>query len=723
MEFLIGKLIKSNMHNLGVYDIVNQTFKDFDIDIKDVEACESDAGLGNGGLGRLAACYMDSSASLGLPVFGNSIRYSHGYFIQSIVNNKQVELPDNWLDNPFFWETRLDDQAREIPFYGRIENHQYVDQVWVKAVPYDIDVIGKNNLVINKLRIWSAEKSDKYEEVDEIYARETSQISDVLYPNDSTTYGKLLRIKQQYFFSAAGVQSALKQLIDKNISLLELPDYYCFQINDTHPTLIIPELLRILIDEHQIPYDDAWSIVTKTVAYTNHTILQEALEKWPIDLIRSLLPRIYELIEEIDRRLRIELDTYPKLDSESKYRMNIIGSSSVRMANLAIYGSFSINGVAKLHSTILKQETMKEFYSIYPKKFNNKTNGVTQRRFMMDTNTSLTNFITQKIGKSWLTNFNQLSKLEDYANDDETLEQLKLVKRSQKVRLSQLLKKEYGIELNVDSIFDIQVKRLHEYKRQMLNILHIIHLYLKLRSDDTFRANYYPHTFIFGAKAAPSYYIAKKTIELINYVSDKIASDPKVNKLLKVVFIPNYNVSLAEYLITACDVSEQISTASKEASGTGNMKFMLNGALTVGTLDGANVEIHDLVGDENCYIFGLKAEEVISLYKQGNYKPYELYLQNQDINDAIEYISHLSQDKYLFEDLKNNLLNSDSYLVFKDFESYIQVHEQINEDYKNSKLWFKKALINIARSSFFSSDRAVKEYNKDIWHLKKVTLK
>jgi starch phosphorylase len=719
MEFLIGRLITSNLCNLGYFDLVLDTLLEEHIDLYEILSFEADAGLGNGGLGRLGACFLDSAASMGIPLFGNSLRYTYGFFNQVIKNNRQVETPDNWLDNPFVWENRVDSEAIEIPLYGEIRSGHYENQVWVKAVPYDISIVGDKNGVCNNLRIWKAEKSDYYNDPSVQYLRDIKQITDSLYPDDSSDYGKYLRLKQQYLFSAAGVRNSIREYKQLGLNIKDFHKYYAFQINDTHPSFVIPELMRILMDEEHLEYLDAWEITINTCSFTNHTILQEALEKWPIGFIRTLLPRIFEIIEEINRRFLNDLNQDGRFSEDEKYQMKIVGSSQVRMANLCIVGSHSVNGVAKLHTDILIQQEMHNFYLFFPLKFNNKTNGITHRRWLFHSNPRLCEVIDRYIGTGYRRNFNELENFKEFKHDKKALFDVEQAKKSAKNRLAKKIKADLGISINPNSIFDIQVKRLHEYKRQILNILHIIYVYQRLKSDSDFKKDYYPHTFIFGAKAAPSYYIAKKTIQLINTVAGIINEDRQTNTLLKVVFIPNYNVSYSEILVPACDVSEQISTASKEASGTGNMKFMMNGAITLGTLDGANVEISELVGKDNIVIFGLTSKEVTTLTKESSYLPYDLYQNDKIINDVINYMSRVGSEGE-FYDLRNNLLNRDSYFVLKDFHDYRKAHEKINAMYKDKSSWYSKVIVNIASSSFFSSDRTIKQYNDDIWHLKPI---
>jgi len=719
MEFLMGRLITNNLQNSGYYNIVKEAFKDYNIDLNKIEDAESDTGLGNGGLGRLAACFLDSAASLGLPLYGNSIRYSKGFFIQEIVNNNQIEKPDTWLEEGFMWEEEKRDEAIDIPYYGYVEHTKLIDPVWVKAVPYDVNIVGNENGVVTHLRLWKAEPSELHKYQDEKYLKMVEKISEQLYPDDSTLDGKKLRLQQQYLLSATGVQTAIKEHLALGRDIKDLHKYYTFQINDTHPTLVIPELMRSLMDVFNLGYDEAWHITTNTVAFTNHTIMQEALEKWDKDIFNTLLPRIYEILKEMNRRFIIELE-HKGYNPNKIYQMQLIGNNTLRMAHICILGSFSVNGVAALHTEILKDETFNDFYHIYPDKFNNKTNGVTHRRWLMHINTELTTILDKYIGTDYKYNLEKLEDLLKYKDDEKVLNDLKAMKHAKKVELAERIKTLEGIEIDPNSIFDIQVKRLHEYKRQLLNILHIIYLYNRLKTDKKFKDNFHPQTFIFGAKAAPTYYMAKRIIELINAASNVINNDKDTNHLLKVVFVVNYNVTYAEYIMTAADLSEQISTASKEASGTGNMKFMMNGALTIGTMDGANVEIVGLAGEENNFIFGLKAPEVLKLYEENNYKPREIYEKDQRLIDVFKFIETLNENPHHFDDIKHNLLNSDYFLVLKDFDAYVKAQEKANKNYQNSKDWWKKVLINIAKSGFFTSDRTIKQYNKDIWNLNKI---
>ena len=720
MEFLMGRLITNNLQNSGYYDLVKESFKELDLDLNEVEHAEVDAGLGNGGLGRLAACFMDSAASLGLPLYGNSLRYKHGFFVQEIKNHKQVEHKDPWLNEPYIWETKDEANAINIPLFGYVEHTKLINPVWIKAVPYDVKIVGDQNGVVTSLRLWATEPSELQKHQGDDYKRIVNGVDDQLYPDDSTQDGKTIRLLQSYIFSAAGVKHAIKEHKALGRDPKEFHKYYTFQINDTHPTLVIPEMMRILMDEEHIGYDQAWEITTKTCAFTNHTILAEALEKWGKDIFRNLLPRIYEIVQEMNRRFKHILETDGRFNKEQVYLMGLIGHNHVRMAHICIYGSFSVNGVAALHTDILKQHEMKDFYTLYPNKFNNKTNGITHRRWLIHTNPELVAILDNKIGTSWRDDLTKLEQFDAFKDDLETQALVNQMKRSKKQALADRIFADQGIKLDVDSIFDIQVKRLHEYKRQLMNILHIIYVYQRLKTDATFKKNYYPHSFIFGAKAAPSYQMAKAVIELIDTVADVVNQDSETKDLLKVVFVRNYNVTYAEYIMPAADLSEQISTATKEASGTGNMKFMMNGALTIGTMDGANVEIVKEAGEENNIIFGLSAEEVTKIYQQNGYKPREIYEKDQRLKDVFAFIRTLHQNPAHFDYILSNLLNSDYFLVIKDFDAYVKAHEVGNEYYKDRQGWLHKSIMNIAHSGFFTSDRTIENYNKDIWHLETI---
>lgn len=733
MEFLMGRMITNNLMNAGVYPIVKKAFDELGIDLNEVEHQETDAGLGNGGLGRLAACFMDSVASLGLPVHGNCIRYRYGFFEQGIRNGYQVEHPDRWLKDVNVWEIRKDNEAVEIPFYGYIdifsENGALVvkhrNAEYVKAVPYDVPIIGDGNKIVNTLRLWSAEPASVYPDDAFEYHRKLREISSMLYPNDETEEGKLLRLKQQYFFVSAGVKSAIKRHKSIFKTCRNLDKKVCFHINDTHPSLIVPELMRILVDEEHIAWDEAWKITKNCCAYTNHTILAEALEKWPVHLFKKLLPRIYTITEEINRRLLIEIASRYGENAPEIYQMAIIKDNTVHMANLAIHGSFSVNGVAALHTEILKNIEMKVFNDYYPGKFNNKTNGITHRRWCLHINPELVDILNEYCGKDWVKNPDLLEKLLPYADDPKLQDKFIKMKRARKEALANMIYKSQGVSLDTNSIFDVQVKRLHEYKRQLMNALHVMAVYNRLKSDPEYRKNYHPHSFIFGAKSAPSYAFAKKIIKLINTIADKVNNDFETNKYLKVVFVVNYNVTYAETIMPAANVSEQISTASKEASGTGNMKFMMNGAVTCGTLDGANVEIGDLVGEDNIVIFGMNAKEVTDLYAAGTYNPMEIYEQNPVIHQVIDqltngFFENVSPDEFV--DIRNNLIYHDPYFVLKDFDSYSQAHDRINELYKDTKKWIHMSIVNVAKAGFFTTDRTMRQYNEDIWKLEPIVI-
>ena len=730
MEFLMGRMITNNIMNAGLREVISEAFDDLGLDLNAIEHMETDAGLGNGGLGRLAACFMDSVASLGLPVHGNCIRYRYGFFKQGIQNGYQIEHPDRWLKDIHVWEIRKDDEAVEIPFYGNIEigfdngelKIEHKNAEFVKAVPYDVPMIGDHNHIVNTLRLWSAEPANTYAQESSSfdYHRKLREISAMLYPNDETDEGKILRLKQQYLFSAAGVKNIVRQHKKVYNTLENFHEKVVLHINDTHPVLIIPELMRILVDEEKIPWDQAWNITKNSCAYTNHTLLAEALEKWSIALFAKLLPRVYTITEEINRRYVEELVERFGEGHENVYKMAILRDGMVHMAHLAIVGSFSVNGVAALHTKLLKEVEMKEFDQFYPNKFNNKTNGITHRRWAYHTNPELVSILKDTIGEGWVKNTEELSKLLPYANDPKIQKRFEEMKFARKVALAERIKQTNGIEVNPHSIFDIQVKRLHEYKRQLMNALHIMHVYNKLKSDADFKANYVPHTFIFGAKSAPSYHFAKKVIKLINTIADKVNNDPDTNHLLKAVFVIDYNVTYAEVIMPAADLSEQISTASKEASGTGNMKFMMNGAITIGTLDGANVEIAELVGQDNILIFGLTADEVNALYQTKSYNPQTEYFANEDLKLVIDQLTNghfdnVKQDE--FQEIRENLLNRDSYLVLKDFNAYASAHALANTLYKDRQKWLSMSITNTAQSGFFSTDRTMKQYNEDIWKL------
>ncbi len=719
MEFLMGRLITSNLLNSGYAAVVKAAFDDFGYDLNEIEHAETDAGLGNGGLGRLAACFLDSAASLGLPLYGNSLRYNKGFFVQRFENDQQREYPDPWLDKPFYWEERKDQEAIQIPYFGYVKDTKLIDPVWIKAVPYDVKVVGANNGVVTHLRLWSTEKSDLHKYHDDEYLKMVTKITESLYPDDSTEAGKTLRLQQQYLFSAAGIKSVILEHKRLGRDLKDLYKYYTFQVNDTHPTLIIPELMRILMDEESFGYDEAWDIVTQSVAYTNHTILSEALEKWNIKIFRNLLPRIFEILQEMNRRFKIILEQ-EQVPQEKVYTMQLIGMNNVRMANVCIYGSFSVNGVAALHTEIIKNIELNDFYKLYPNKFNNKTNGITHRRWLIHINTELTNILNDLIGTEWQKDLSLIKGLEKYKDDVEVKAQIKAMKLAKKRSLIKKIKEDTGVTLNENAIFDIQIKRLHEYKRQLLNILNIIHTYIRLKSNSKFKKQFHPQNFIFGAKAAPSYVMAKGIIELINKASHVINNDPETNKLLKVVFVENYNVTYAEYLFPAADLSEQISTASKEASGTGNMKFMLNGAVTIGTMDGANVEIVQEAGIENNIIFGLNSDEVNAIYKNNGYVPRKIFDADERLQKVFEFIRKLTTNPTHFDFVLQNLLTSDYFLVMKDFDSYVDAQERANRIYQDQDKWWHMIIMNIANAGFFTSDRTIANYNKDIWKLEQI---
>ena len=722
MEFLIGRLISNNLQNSNHCKVVLAAFEDMGIDLNEVEHAEMDAGLGNGGLGRLAACFLDSAASMGLPLYGNSLRYQHGFFRQELINHKQVERPEMWLDKPFIWETKHPEEAIDIPFYGFVDYTTLKHATWVKAVPYEVKVVGEGNQVINVLRLWGTEPSDLQKIKDDGYMHLVHQIDNQLYPDDSTVEGKTLRLQQQYLFSAAGIQHAIREHKSLGRDIRKLPDYYTFQINDTHPTLIIPELMRILMDKEGLGYDESWLIVTKCVAFTNHTILSEALEKWDIGIFRRVLPRIFTIVKEMDRRFHEILETNGQYNKEQIYLMGLVGNHHIRMAHICIYGAFSINGVAELHTEILKHNEMQNFYQLYPQKFNNKTNGITHRRWLMHINHELTHILDEKIGTSWRKDLTKLEAFDQFKDDPDTQQAIFNMKQKKKKELADKIYADRGVYLDPTMIFDIQAKRLHEYKRQAMNILHIIYVYQRLKMDPEFKANYHPHAFIFGAKSAPSYHMAKAIIELIDTTAEVINNDPETNQLLKVVFVTNYNVTYAEYIMPAADLSEQISTATKEASGTGNMKFMMNGAITIGTLDGANVEIVKEAGIDNEIIFGMNAEEVVEHYRHNGYRPRDIYEQDPRLQEVFRFIRHLNPNPGYFDFVTQALLNHDPFLVMKDFASYVDAHERANEAYKDRKGWLHKSIMNIAHSGYFTSDRTIKGYNDDIWHLRPIEL-
>ncbi len=741
MEFLMGRALGNNLINLTFYDEIKEALAELGFDLNIIEDQEPDAALGNGGLGRLAACFLDSLATLGYPAYGCGIRYRYGMFKQAIVDGYQVEKPDDWLKdgNPF--EVRRAEYACEVKFggYVRVENRNgrnyFIQDGYqaIRAVPYDLPVIGYGNNVVNTLRIWDAEaiqdfNLDSFDKGEYQKAVEQQNLArtivEVLYPNDNHYAGKELRLKQQYFFISASIQTAIKKFKENNSDLHDIPKKLVFQLNDTHPTVTVAELMRILMDEEGMEWDEAWEITTHTCAYTNHTIMAEALEKWPIELFSRLLPRVYQIIEEINRRYVAEIEAkYPGDQSKVK-NMAILYDGQVKMAHLAIAGSFSVNGVAKLHTEILEKRELKDFYEMRPEQFNNKTNGITQRRFLLHANPLLSNWVTDKIGDEWITDLSQMSKLKVYVDDAKCQQEFMNIKYQNKIRLANYIKEHNGIDVDSRSIFDVQVKRLHEYKRQLLNILHVMYLYNELKTNPGM--DIVPRTFIFGAKAAAGYKRAKLTIKLINSVADVINNDASINGKIKVVFIENYRVSNAEIIFAAADVSEQISTASREASGTGNMKFMLNGALTLGTMDGANVEIVDEVGIENAFIFGLSADEVMKYEREGGYNPMDIYNNNQAVRTVLTQLIngfYSPDDPERFRELYDALTKEDIYFILKDFDSYAEAHRRIDAAYRDEAAWAKSAMLNTACAGKFSSDRTIQEYVDDIWKLEKVTVK
>ena len=733
MEFLIGKLMLSNLQNLGIYELVEEGLKDLNLSLQELIDMETDAGLGNGGLGRLAACFLDSIASLGYPGHGNTIRYDYGFFKQKIVNGKQVEVPDIWLKNGNVWEVKNYKHAVDVKFYGQAETYlkpdggyaiRTVNALNVRAVPYDMAVIGYRNGMTNNLRLWSSEPTEENIPSNQSfkeYLQTVKEITHGLYPDDSTEQGKILRLRQHYFLVSAGLQSVVGSHYRRFKRVDDIADYFVFQLNDTHPILAIPEFMRIMMDDHNLTWDAAWSQLTRCMAYTNHTVMIEALEKWPIQYIQPLLPRIYMIIEEIHRRSQLEF-SQKHITEDARKNMAIIKDGMVYMANLAIFSTFSTNGVAALHTDILKADTFKDFYQLYPQRFNNKTNGITHRRWMMYSNPALAKTISDRIGEGWKTQPKQLEKLLPFKDDAKLQTELGNIKLANKKALAIFLKKHQGVDLNVNSIFDVQIKRLHAYKRQLMNVFHIMYLYQRMKQDASFKIP--PRTFIFGAKAAPSYFYAKKIIELIHSVAKIVNGDPAVNASLRVVFIENYGVSISEKVIPASDISEQISTAGKEASGTGNMKFMMNGAITLGTLDGANVEIADLVGENNCVIFGMKVDEVNELYQNRSYRVWDMYAKQPHLKSIIDSLidgtwseGNLDTFRPIFDEIMHR---NDEYFLLKDFDAYAAAHEKIGNMYQNQKQWHSMAIVNVARSGFFSTDRTIQQYIDDIWKLKKL---
>ena len=751
MEFLMGRALGNNLINMMAYKEAKEALEELGLDLNIVEDQEPDAALGNGGLGRLAACFLDSLATLGYPAYGCGIRYRYGMFKQQIRDGYQVEVPDNWLvdGNPF--ELRRPEYKKEVKFGGYVtvsrdengrEHFSQAGYQSVNAIPFDLPIVGYGNHIVNTLRIWDAEpvvcfQLDSFDKGDYQKAVEQENLArnivEVLYPNDNHYAGKELRLKQQYLFISASVQEAVAKYMRTHSDIRKFYEKVTFQLNDTHPTVAIAELMRILMDEYYLTWDEAWTVTTRTCAYTNHTIMAEALEKWPIELFSRLLPRIYQIVEEINRRFIIEIEkkynNVPGVNVQDKIRkMAIIYDGQVKMAHLAIVSGYSVNGVARLHTEILKNQELRDFYEMFPERFNNKTNGITQRRFLLHGNPLLADWVTDHIGNEWITDLPQISRLKIYADDTKAQQEFMNIKYQNKVRLAQYILEHNGVEVDPRSIFDVQVKRLHEYKRQLLNILHVMYLYNEIKEHPDME--FYPRTFIFGAKAAAGYRNAKLTIKLITSVADVINNDASIGGKIKVVFIENYNVSNAEIIFAAADVSEQISTASKEASGTGNMKFMLNGALTLGTMDGANVEIVEEVGEENAFIFGLSSDEVINYENHGGYNPMEIFNNDQDVRKVLMQLINgtYSQDTEMFRHLYNSLLNTqstskaDTYFILKDFKAYAEAQKKVEAAYKDEAGWAKSAILNVACSGKFTSDRTIQQYVDEIWHLDKVTI-
>ncbi len=745
MEFLMGRALGNNLINLTAYKEVKEALEEIGFDLDVIEDQEPDPALGNGGLGRLAACFLESLSTLGYPAYGCGIRYRYGLFRQKIENGFQVEEPDNWLKDGYPFELRRPEHTFQIKFGGYVRSEmdgygrsRFIHEGYqsVRAVPYDMPVIGYNNNVVNVLITWDAEP-EEYFELDAFdkgdYKKAVEQenlarnLVEVLYPNDNHIQGKELRLKQQYFFVSASVQRAIARYKKNHTDLHKLPEKVAIQLNDTHPTVAVAELMRILLDEEGMEWDEAWEITTHTCAYTNHTIMSEALEKWPIEIFSRLLPRIYQIIEEINRRFILDIEKRFPGDYNKVKKMAIVFDGQVKMAHLAIAAGCSVNGVARLHTDILKEQELHEFYEMFPEKFNNKTNGITQRRFLYHGNPLLSEWINKYIGNDWVTNLPHLEKLAVYADDEKAQQEFMNIKYQNKLRLADYILKHNGVEVDPRSIFDVQVKRLHEYKRQLLNILHVMYLYNKIKEHP--EMEFYPRTFIFGAKAAAGYRIAKLTIKLINSVADIVNNDASINGKIKVIFIEDYKVSIAEKIFAAADVSEQISTASKEASGTGNMKFMLNGAVTLGTMDGANVEIVEEVGAENAFIFGMSSQEVIEHERKRDYDPMQIFNNDQDIRQVLMQLingMYSQNDSELFRPLYNSLLNTqstqyaDTYFILKDFRSYAQAQERVEQAYRDEKGWAKMALLNTAHAGKFTSDRTIQEYVDDIWHLDKI---
>ena len=748
MEFLMGRALGNNLLNLTAYGEVKEALEELGLDLNVIEDQEPDPALGNGGLGRLAACFLDSLATLNYCAYGCGIRYRYGMFKQEIKDGFQLEVPDNWLKNGYPFELRRPEYAKEVHFggYVRVEydpatgSNRFIHEGYqaVKAVPFDMPILGYNNKIVNTLRIWDAEPIvdfglDSFDKGDYKKAVEQENLArnivEVLYPNDNHMAGKELRLKQQYFFVSASLQAAIEQYKKNHSDIRKLYEKVVFQMNDTHPTVAVAELMRILMDEEGLGWDEAWEVTTKCVAYTNHTIMSEALEKWPIELFSRLLPRVYQIIEEINRRFILEIQAKYPGNYEKIKKMAIIYDGQVKMAHLAIVAGFSVNGVARLHTEILKNQELKDFYEMMPEKFNNKTNGITQRRFLLHGNQLLADWVTDHIGPDWITDLSQISKLKLYVDDERAQQEFMNIKYQNKVRLAKYILEHNGVEVDPHSIFDVQVKRLHEYKRQLLNILHVIYLYDKIKRNPGME--FYPRTFIFGAKASAGYARAKKIIKLINSVADVVNNDKSIDNKIKVVFIENYRVSNAEMIFAAADVSEQISTASKEASGTGNMKFMLNGAPTLGTMDGANVEIVEEVGEENAFIFGLSSDEVINYENNGGYDPNVIYNTDGEIRQVLMELINgtFSNDTELFRDLYDSLLHgngydkADQYFILADFRAYAAAQEKVEEAYRDEKRWARMAMMNTACSGKFTSDRTIQEYVDDMWHLDKVIIK
>ena len=748
MEFLMGRALGNNLLNLTAYGEVKEALEELGLDLNVIEDQEPDPALGNGGLGRLAACFLDSLATLNYCAYGCGIRYRYGMFKQEIKDGFQLEVPDNWLKNGYPFELRRPEYAKEVHFggYVRVEydpatgSNRFIHEGYqaVKAVPFDMPILGYNNKIVNTLRIWDAEPIvdfglDSFDKGDYKKAVEQENLArnivEVLYPNDNHMAGKELRLKQQYFFVSASLQAAIEKYKKNHSDIRKLYEKVVFQMNDTHPTVAVAELMRILMDEEGLGWDEAWEVTTKCVAYTNHTIMSEALEKWPIELFSRLLPRVYQIIEEINRRFILEIQAKYPGNYEKIKKMAIIYDGQVKMAHLAIVAGFSVNGVARLHTEILKNQELKDFYEMMPEKFNNKTNGITQRRFLLHGNQLLADWVTDHIGPDWITDLSQISKLKLYVDDERAQQEFMNIKYQNKVRLAKYILEHNGVEVDPHSIFDVQVKRLHEYKRQLLNILHVIYLYDKIKRNPGME--FYPRTFIFGAKASAGYARAKKIIKLINSVADVVNNDKSIDNKIKVVFIENYRVSNAEMIFAAADVSEQISTASKEASGTGNMKFMLNGAPTLGTMDGANVEIVEEVGEENAFMFGLSSDEVINYENNGGYDPNVIYNTDGEIRQVLMELINgtFSNDTELFRDLYDSLLHgngydkADQYFILADFRAYAAAQEKVEEAYRDEKRWARMAMMNTACSGKFTSDRTIQEYVDDMWHLDKVIIK